>query len=73
MEIDSWLDWPSVGGLRFQANIFDRRQKEGVVVLLALRQPPLLAQEASQAPLKAFSLILLLDAAAARAAGPFSG
>ena len=60
-----------MGGLRFQANIFDRRQKEGVVVLLALRQPPLLAQ--GQPPLKAFSLILLLDAAAARAGWPLLG
>ena len=28
MKSDPWLDWPSVGGLRFQANIFGCRQKE---------------------------------------------
>ena len=44
MKSDPWLDWPSVGGLRFQANIFGCRQKEVAPTCplsnILLRPPP---------------------------------
>ena len=66
----SWIghQW-EVSGFKQTSSTADKKR----ALLFYLPSDNLRSLHKSQAPLKAFILILLLDAAAARAAGPFSG